>query len=136
MGYRIGGSPTLPILLQPRNKNALIEIGDHSTLINGTEIISCEKVLIGKKCRVGAKCVIIDSDFHGIHPEKRSEKGKISPVRTPDTAWIGLGVMILKGVTIGDDAIIGAGCVVTKNIQSGDIVVGNPMRTIGNVYDE
>jgi len=135
LGYRIGGSPTLPILIQPRYKNSSVEIGDHSALVNGTEIIACEKIVIGKNCRIGAKCTIIDSDFHGIHPEKRSEKGKISPVTIGNNVWIGLGAIVLKGVLVGDDAIIGAGCVVSKNVNPGDIVAGNPMLIVGNVYD-
>jgi serine acetyltransferase len=43
-------------------------------------------------------------------------------------------VIILKGVTIGDDSVVGAGCVVTKDISAGGIAVGNPMKIIGSVY--
>lgn len=135
LGYAIGGSPTLPILLQPRNQNSIIEIGKNSALVNGTEIIACEKVVIGKNCRIGARCTIIDSDFHGISPDSRSTSGLVYPVIIGNNVWIGLSVLILKGVNVGNDAIIGAGCVVTKNISDGDIVVGNPMRVIGNVFD-
>ncbi|MBN1522732.1 MAG: acyltransferase [Candidatus Aureabacteria bacterium] len=45
--------------------------------------------------------------------------------------WIGYGAMICPGVTIGDGAVIAMGSVVTKDIGKGEIVGGNPARTIG-----
>lgn len=44
--------------------------------------------------------------------------------------WIGAGVNILRGVTIGNGAIIGAGTVVTKDVPPYAVVVGNPGRII------
>jgi len=47
-----------------------------------------------------------------------------------DRVWVGANVTILKGVTIGDDAVIGAGSVVTKDIPSRAIAVGSPAKVL------
>jgi acetyltransferase-like isoleucine patch superfamily enzyme len=44
--------------------------------------------------------------------------------------FIGVGVTILPGITIGDEVIIGASSVVTKNIPSYSVAVGNPATVI------
>ena len=135
LGYELGGSPSAPILLQPREIDSVISIGRKSILVNGTEIIARNSITIGENCRIGARCIIIDSDFHGLKPQERNTGGKVSPVTIGNNVWLGLGVIILKGVTIGDDAVIGAGSIVTRDIPEGGIAVGNPVRIIGSVYD-
>ena len=52
-----------------------------------------------------------------------------------DNVWIGAGVVILPGVSIGADSIIGAGAVVTHDVPSGVIVTGVPGRTAVPVYN-
>ena len=52
------------------------------------------------------------------------------PVVIEDNCWIGGGVIILPGVTIGKGSVIGAGSVVTKNIPENSVAVGNPCRVI------
>ena len=52
------------------------------------------------------------------------------PIVIKDDAWIGMNVIILKGVTIGQGAIVGAGSVVTKNVPDWCVVAGNPARVV------
>jgi acetyltransferase-like isoleucine patch superfamily enzyme len=47
-----------------------------------------------------------------------------------ENVWIGGDVIILPGVNIGEGAIVGGGSVVTKDVSPGDIVGGNPAKTI------
>lgn len=53
------------------------------------------------------------------------------PIAIEDDAWLGVGVRVLEGVTIGRGAIIGAGSVVTRDIPAYAIAVGVPARVIG-----
>jgi len=48
-----------------------------------------------------------------------------------DHVWVGIRVLILPGVRVGEGAIIAAGSVVTKDVPPGAIVGGNPARVIG-----
>jgi len=43
---------------------------------------------------------------------------------------------VLKGVTIGENAIVGTGAVVTKNVPPNTIVAGNPARVVGGLRAE
>lgn len=55
------------------------------------------------------------------------------PVRIEDGVWIGGGVIILPGVTIGKNSVIGAGSVVTGSIPADCVAVGNPCRVIKRI---
>ena len=52
-----------------------------------------------------------------------------------DDVWIGLGSIILSGVTIGEGSIVAAGSVVTKNVEPFCIVAGNPANKIRNRFE-
>lgn len=52
------------------------------------------------------------------------------PLIIDNDVWIGSGVEILRGITIGDGAVIGAGSVITKDVPPYSIVVGNPGKVL------
>jgi len=47
--------------------------------------------------------------------------------------WLGGGVIVCPGVTIGENSVIGAGSVITKDIPANVVAVGNPARVIRNI---
>lgn len=89
---------------------------------SGCSITAFKKITIGNNVRVGANCVIADGDFH--LDDKRTPLPK--PITIEDNVWIGYGVIIMKGVKIGENSIIGLHSVVTKDIPANCIAVGNP----------
>ena len=56
----------------------------------------------------------MDNDFHRIEPERRLEWPESKPIIIEDNVWLGARVIVLAGVTIGDDSCIGAGSVVNR----------------------
>lgn len=66
-------------------------------------------------------------------PSKDWKPVKTKPVKICDDAWIGMNVIILKGVTIGEGAIVGAGSVVTRDVPSWTIVAGNPAQVVKQI---
>lgn len=55
---------------------------------------------------------------------------KYAPIVIEDGAHIGIGSIVMPGVTIGKGAVIGAGSVVTKDIPSYCVAVGVPAKVI------
>ena len=58
---------------------------------------------------------------------------RCKPVHIGAKAWIGVGAIILPGVTIGENAIVAAGAIVTKDVAPNSIVGGNPAKFIKNI---
>lgn len=81
--------------------------------------------------------VVLATAGHPVLPVLR-EKGfqYNAPVHIGKNCWLGAGVLVLPGVTIGDGTVIGAGSVVTKDIPAGVVAVGNPCRVIREIGEK
>src|SRR5688572_9974869 len=78
---------------------------------------------------------IMDSDFHdarGSTENRQNSQGASKPIIIGTNVWLGTGSMILKGVSVGDNATVGAGAVVASNVPATAIVFGNPAKVIWN----
>lgn len=67
-----------------------------------------------------------------IGPRREGWEGS-SPIAIGDGVWLGGGVIVLPGVTIGENTVVGAGAVVTRDLPDGVVAVGNPARVIREV---
>jgi acetyltransferase-like isoleucine patch superfamily enzyme len=105
---------------------ALIRIGNGTYLNRGTEIVAARNVTIGRDCKIAREVIIMDTDQH---PLPNSEL-VARPIVIEDRVWIGARAIVLKGVTIGHDAVIGAGSVVTRDVPAGAVVGGVPARVL------
>ena len=90
-------------------------------------------IYIGDYTMLGPN-VTIATAGHPIDPELRRRGLQYNlPVRIGRNCWLGAGVIVMPGVTIGDNTVIGAGSVVTKDIPAGVVAVGNPCRVLREV---
>lgn len=110
-------------------------VGNNTYLGPGLSVGVAREISIGTACLIGSNVSITDNDGHPIDPAKRA-KGKpvnsenVRPVRISDNVWIGEGVAVLKGVSIGEGAIVGARSVVMHDVPPFSIAVGNPAKTV------
>lgn len=111
---------------------SVIEIGDRAQINNSTYIKSeGPGIRIGREALIGSFVEILDSDFHELHPaRRRGGRPAMAAVELAENVFIGDGVKILKGVTIGAHSVVGAGSVVTRAIPEGVIAAGNPARVV------
>ncbi len=71
---------------------------------------------------------------HPIDPELREQALQYNmPIHIGKNCWLGAGVIVMPGVTIGDNVVIGAGSIVTKDIPSNVVAVGNPCKVLREV---
>jgi acetyltransferase-like isoleucine patch superfamily enzyme len=118
--------------VEAADEESRIEIGDR-TEFNNNLMLKCAGagIRIGRDGLFGAHVEILDSDFHDLDPGRRHDgTQKVESVEIGDNVFVGMGVRILKGSTIGSDSVIGAGAVVTGSIPAGVIAGGNPARVI------
>lgn len=127
-----------PTRLRVFGKGAEIMIMDGCQISGASITARSKSIKIGRNVLLGPNCIIADSDFH-VHwpPEKRADDPGYehdAPVCIGDFVWIGMNVIILKGVTIGNGAIIGAGSVVTRDIPENSIACGIPAKAVKKNY--
>ena len=97
------------------------------TAVDDTHIYVGDYTMIGPN-------VTLATAGHPILPELREQAYQYNvSVRIGRNCWLGAGVIVLPGVSIGDDTVIGAGSVVTKDIPSGVVAVGNPCRVLREI---
>lgn len=117
-----------PCIFSALSSDAHIKIGNNCGF-SGTVIGCFSNITLGNNVRCGANTLITDSDWH--IDDTRS--GKPRPVIIENNVWLGVNVMVLKGVTIGENAVIGAGSVVTRDIPSNVVAAGNPCKVIKKI---
>ena len=99
------------------------------TLVDDTHIY------IGDRTKLGPN-VVIATAGHPIVPELRMKGLQFNmPVHIGKNCWLGSGVLVMPGVTIGDNTVIGAGSVVTKDIPADVVAVGNPCKVLRPIND-
>ena len=125
-------------LFSPCHLNVLDEgkiiINEHVGL-NGTTIVSREKIEIGANTMIAPNTIIMDFDGHAIWPpdSRWEDKGNKSPLTIGKNVWIGMNCVILKGVTVGDGAVIATGSIVINDCESNSLYAGNPAKKIKNI---
>jgi acetyltransferase-like isoleucine patch superfamily enzyme len=117
-----------PCCIMTCSKDANLEIGNNVG-VSGCVIACFKYIKIGNNVKIGGNCTIMDGDFHS--DDYRS--GIPSDVIIEDNVWLGMNVMIMKGVHIGENSVIGAGSIVTKDIPANVVAAGNPCRIIKNI---
>ena len=97
------------------------------TLVDDTHIYVGDNTMFGPN-------VTVASAGHPILPELREMAYQYNAsVRIGKNCWIGAGVVIVPGITIGDNVVIGAGSIVTKDLPDNVVAVGNPCRILRKV---
>ena len=94
------------------------------TLVDDTHIYVGDGTMFGPN-------VVIATAGHPILPELRERVGQFNmPVHIGKNCWLGAGVIVLPGVSVGDNTVIGAGSVVTKDIPANVVALGSPCRVL------
>jgi len=123
-----GGWFYLPL----NNRTCRIRIGSGTAIGNDFVISANNSIEIGKNCGIAYRVAILDHDHitgKDINPVT-SGITKGEPVVIGDDTFVGTGVVILRGVTIGRNCIINANSLVVRSVDAGCVVSGPPARVM------
>ena len=99
------------------------------TLVDDTHIYVGDYTMIGPN-------VVLATAGRPILPELRPLAYQYNmPIHIGKNCWLGAGVIVLPGITIGDNSVIGAGSVVTKDIPANVVAVGNPCKVLREINE-
>jgi len=107
-----------------------ISIGARSFLNFGTVILDCAPVSIGADVQIASGVQLLTAAHPLDATARRGRWQSAHPIAIGDGAWLGGGVIVCPGVSIGADAVVGAGSVVTRDVPAGYLAFGNPCRPV------
>ena len=117
-----------PIYIALSLPEAKLIIENNAFINYGTEISLAKEVIIGAYSLISIDCLIYDTDWHSIDGTDQSVRA--APTRIGRGAWLGARVVVLKGVTIGDNSVVAANSVVTHDLPGNFLAVESPARVI------
>ena len=115
-----------------------VHLGKHVYANFNLTLVDDTHITIGDYTMIGPN-VVIATGGHPILPSLRQEGYQYNaPVHIGKNCWLGAGVIVVPGVTIGDNTVVGAGSVVTKDLPGNVVAAGNPCRVLRpiNEHDE
>jgi acetyltransferase-like isoleucine patch superfamily enzyme len=115
-----------------RCHEGVVRIGAKTVMGEDCTISAYQHVSIGEQCIIADRVMLIDFDHAVTEVERPIRVQGIykRDVRVGNNVWIGYGAQILRGVSVGDNAIIGATAVVSKDVPANAVVAGVPARVI------
>lgn len=105
-----------------------VEIGNNVFVNYGTSFSAHRLIRIGNDCQIGSYVCLMDNDYHRV--EDRTQLSESRPIVLCNNVWLGVRVIVLKGVTIGENAVVGSGSVVTKDVPPNCVAAGLPAKVI------
>lgn len=118
--------------------DAVLEIGEGTTLGYLNLFSVAKSVRIGRHCLFAGEIKVIDNNSHSLDAVRRRENApllpsEVAPIVIEDDVWIGTNCIVLKGVTIGRGAVVAAGAIVTRDVPPFTVVAGNPARVVKHI---
>jgi acetyltransferase-like isoleucine patch superfamily enzyme len=108
---------------------ARISIGPRA-LVNGAMIVAKQEVRVGADARLAFGVRVLDADLHDFD---QGTPERVEPVRIGERVWLGANVLVLRGVTIGDDVVVAAGSIVIRDLPPRVLAVGTPAAPIREI---
>jgi maltose O-acetyltransferase len=105
-----------------------IRIGARTFVNFDCVMLDVAPITIGEACQVATRVQLLTAT-HPLDPgPRRAGWESAEPITIADNVWLGGGVIVCPGVTIGEDTVVGAGAVVTRDLPPGVVAVGVPAR--------
>jgi carbonic anhydrase/acetyltransferase-like protein (isoleucine patch superfamily) len=115
----------------------VVSIGDRCVIGKGSAIVGHASVEIGDDVWTGPYVYVTDANhgYEDVSEPIGRQFAATRPVRVGSGSWLGSGVVVLPGVTIGRHVVVGAGAVVATDLPDYSVAVGNPARVVRQYVD-
>jgi len=115
-----------------------LTVGDNVFIGHGSTMALADRITIGNDCMLAGGTSIRDNDGHPLSPKARKTGESIreeeaKPVTIGNNVWFGSRCQVLKGVSIGDNAVIAARSLVTKDVPPNTVAAGSPAKVIRHI---
>jgi acetyltransferase-like isoleucine patch superfamily enzyme len=109
-----------------------VSLGAKTVMGQECTLSAFQHLSIGRECVIADRVMLIDFDHGVVDVERPIRLQGIykRDVRVGNNVWIGYGACVLRGITVGDNAIIGANSVVTHDVPANAVVGGVPAHLI------
>jgi maltose O-acetyltransferase len=113
-----------------------IAIGPRTFVNYGCVMLDVASIRIGADCQLATGVQLLTAT-HPVDPVARRLGWEYAePIVLGDNVWLGGGVVVCPGVTIGEDTVVGAGAVVSRDLPAGVVAVGNPARVLREIGED
>jgi maltose O-acetyltransferase len=110
-----------------------VSIGDRTFVNVDAVMLDVAPITIGAACQIATRVQLLTAT-HPIDPEPRRAGWEYAePIAIADNVWLGGGVIVCPGVSIGEDTVVGAGAVVTRDVPAGVVAAGVPARVLREI---
>lgn len=107
-----------------------LHLGPRSFANVGLVALDVARITVGADVLIGPNVQLL-TPTHPVEPEPRRAKWEAArPITLEDNVWLGGGVIVCPGVTVGANTVVGAGSVVVKDLPPNVVAAGNPARVI------
>ncbi len=107
-----------------------IRVGARTFVNYGLVALDVASIAIGDDVEIGPNVQLL-TPTHPIDPDTRRAKWEAAePIAIEGNVWLGGGVIVLPGVTIGENTVVGAGSIVTRDLPPNVVAAGNPARVV------
>lgn len=110
-----------------------IRVGARTFVNYGLVALDVASIEIGDDVQIGPNVQLL-TPTHPVEPDARRAKWEAAePIAIEGNVWLGGGVIVLPGVTIGENTVVGAGSIVTKDLPPNVVAAGNPARVVRSI---
>jgi maltose O-acetyltransferase len=110
-----------------------IRVGARTFVNYGLVALDVASIEIGDDVQIGPNVQLL-TPTHPLDPDARRAKWEAAePIAIEGNVWLGGGVIVLPGVTIGENTVVGAGSIVTKDLPPNVVAAGNPARLVRSI---
>lgn len=107
-----------------------ITLGDGVVLSRGVHIVAFDAVVLGDGCMVGEYSSIRDANHRLSAASVRHSGHDSAAIHMGCNVWLGRGVSVLMGASLGDHSVVAANAVVNRSVPAGQVVGGVPAKPL------